>query len=114
MLKQWPCLKRLWIASIPGVLTVTDDMLSYFPMSGGFASPVEMRLQDIVQVTPAAGLMFGRVSIQSLAQSMTLNILGESAEVVAKVIQAAVDRVKLRSAEPIRLSPSAAQDGTSP
>lgn len=112
MLKQWLCAKRLlWIGSVPGVLTVTDDMLSFFPTErGSFASPVEMRLQDIVQVTSATGwLIYGRVSIQSWAQSMTLYIHGESAEIVAKFIQAAVDRVKSQLAEPVRSSPSVAQ-----
>lgn len=108
MLKQWLCSKRLlFFVAAPGVLTVTDDMLSFFPMSGNFVSPVEMHLRDVVQVTSTLprGLVFGRVSIASLDQSMTLNIHRGSAEIVAKFVQSAVDRVKSPEAERVGETP---------
>ena len=100
MLKQWHCFRRYWIFATPGVLTVTIDSLSFFPQIGGFVS-IEMPLCEIMQVTPTAGLLlgYGRVTITTLTQSMTLSIYGDSAETVAKFVQSAVDRVKSQAAE---------------
>ncbi|MEK6262793.1 MAG: hypothetical protein AABP62_29700 [Planctomycetota bacterium] len=44
---------------------------------------------------------------------MTLTTYSESAEIIAKVIQAAVDRVKSPLVEPICNSPGVALDGAS-
>jgi hypothetical protein len=90
VLKQWSA--SLIFGVLPyesGVLSLTDDELTFFPVPAGLQGVRRWRLEQVKQVTAEAGWVFWHIAIQSDSGVCELRVSG-NVDAIVRQIQAAV------------------------
>jgi hypothetical protein len=90
MLKQWSAIRLDWLNGGEGVLSLTSDELTFFPVPRRLCGVLNVRLEDVQQVFPEAGWFFWHVSIVTNSETVKLRVTGNVDDNVRQ-LQTAVD-----------------------
>lgn len=98
MLQQWSATWLCGILNEYGVLSLTEEELTFFPVPTGAFGLRRMRLEEIKEVVPESGWMFWHVVIKTDRETFQFRISGNVDDNVRQ-IRAAVAARKAHSLE---------------
>ena len=98
MLQQWSASLLGGFPSGQGVLSLTDEELTFFPVPTDLFGVRRLRLEEINAVVPEAGWVFWHVKIKTDRETFQFRVSGNVDNNVRQ-IQAAVDSRKRQLSE---------------